>query len=251
MNKIEVKLNYIECYFKMPATRAIQIERLVKRVENAINNPVIDYNGVKDALAELKASNIRSYHEDHDHWVRLAISSGDERKLCCLFGNIKVSALVYLFNKSPSYMPLYMKSHMFNPNKPVSLYYSDHYQHDSDISDIVYNSSVSNNPTQYYYNNDIAVTTIKPDVECEKRLTIFFQQPKSWPILQRLVEKKYYRKYMKVNPVAKKRKHLAKVLLRFWLVTTKSLLQSWKESLYAPGTGAFYKIAEASFKRDL
>lgn len=234
----------------MPPSKGIQIERMVKRVDNAIHNPSIDYKGVSDALADLRAASIRPYREDHDHWVRLAIASGDERKLCCLFGNTKVSALVHLFNKNPSYISLYMKSHMFNPNKPVSLYYLDHYQHDSDLSDIVYNSSVSNNPTQYYYNNDIAVTTIKPDVECEKRLTIFFQQPKSWPILVRLAEKKYYRKYMKVNPVAKKRKHLAKVLLRFWLVTTKSLLQSWKESLYAPGTGVFYKMAEASFNTD-
>jgi hypothetical protein len=232
-------------------TQAIQIERMVKRVNNAIHNPSTDYKSVSAALADLRAASIRPYREDYDHWIHLAIDSGDEKKLRCLFGNTKVSALVHLFNKNPSYIPLYMKSHMFNPNKPVSLYYSDHYQHDSDLSDILYNSSVSNNPTQYYYNNDIAVTTIKPDVECEKRLTIFFQQPKSWPILQRLAEKKYYRKYMKVNPVAKKRKHLAKVLLRFWLVTTKSLLQTWKESLYAPGTGAFYKMAEASFKTDL
>ena len=234
----------------MPPTRAVQLERFVKRVENAIRNPSIDYNSVKSAIEDLRSASIRPYREDYNHWIHLAIESGDEKKLCCLFGNTKVSALVHLFNTSPGHIPLYMKSRMFNPNKLANLYYSSPYQYDTDISDIVYNSSVTNNPTQYYYNHDVAVTTIKPDVECEKRLTIFFQQSKSWPILQRLVEKKYYRKYMKVNPVAKKRKHLAKVLLRFWLVTTKSLLQSWKESLYAPGTGAFYKMAEASFKEN-
>jgi hypothetical protein len=84
----------------------------------------------------------------------------------------------------------------------------------------------------------------------EKTLTLFFQQPNSWPVLQKLLFQKYYMRFLRVNPVAKRRKHLTTVLLRFWLLTTKPLLRVWRESLYAPGTGALYMKALISFESD-
>jgi hypothetical protein len=203
----------------MPPTQAIQIERMVKRVDNAIHNPSTDYKSVKNALADLKAANIRPSYDDYDCWIRLAIDVKDERKLCYLFGGTKKSALLYLLEKGQAYLPLYMNSSMFNPNKHL---YNNYYHYDLDILSLTDDS----------------------------KLTLFFRQPKAWPILKRLEEIKRFRKYYSVNPIAIKRKQQRTILLRFWLLTTKSLLQTWKESLYAPGTGVFYKMAEASFKKD-
>ena len=39
----------------MPLTQAIQLERIVKRVDNAIHNPSVNYKSVKDALVVMKA----------------------------------------------------------------------------------------------------------------------------------------------------------------------------------------------------
>ena len=204
----------------MPPTQAIQTERMVKRVDNAIHNPAIDYKGVKAALADLKAASIRPYRQDYDHWVQLAINSGDERKLCCLFGSIKTSALRHLLKNSPDkYLPLYMKSPMFNPRRSVI----------KDTEDILH---------EIY------------DFEqgSDRRLTLFFQQPKSWPVFKAVGSQRQFKKYFKVNPIAQRRKQQRLVLMRFWLLTTKPLLKSWRESLYAPGTGALYKKAAASFE---
>lgn len=203
----------------MPS-KAIQIERMVKRVDNAIHNPSIDYKGVKAALADLKAASIRPYREDYDHWIRLAIDAKDERKLCCLFGSTQKSALLHLLENGQAYLPMYVNSSMFNPNFMPSYYY----RHDYDICGLL-----DNGPA----------------------LTLFFQQPKSWPILKRLEREPGFRKYFTLNPVFKRRKYLAKVLLRFWLLTTKPLLRSWRESLYIPGTGALYKKAAAAFEASI
>ena len=201
----------------MPSSQAIQIERMVKRVDNAIHNPSVKYTGVKAALADLKAANIKPSYDDYDCWIRLAIDAKDERKLCCLFGRVCKSALLHLLEKGQAYLPMYMKSSMFNPNKHL---YNNYYNYDFDILSLVDDS----------------------------KLTLFFRQPKAWPILLRLGESKRFRKYYSVNPIAKKRKEQRIVLLRFWLLTTKHLLRSWQESLYVPGTGALYKKAAASFE---
>ena len=203
----------------MPS-RAIQIERMVKRVDNAIHNPAIDFKGVKAALADLKAAGITPYNQEYDHWIRLAIDSRNEIKLRCLFGSIKTTTLAHLLEKKSSYIPLYMNSPLFNPNN------ESHY-------------------------NDIIDFGIKNDYTYGEKMILFFQHPRSWTVLQKLIShRKYFRRYLSVNPIAKKRKHLNKVLLRFWLLTTKPLLRAWRESLYFPGTGALYKKAAASFKAD-
>lgn len=209
----------------MPPSRALQIERIVKRVDNAIHNPSIDYKGVKSAMEHLKYANISPYREDYDHWIHLAIERGDETKLCCLFGSTRISGLLHLLKKSPSHIPMYMKSPMFNPNRVNNLYY-------------------------YSYDNDILEISENPNLNSEKQLTLFFQQSKSWPVLKRLGERRGFKKYFGVNPVAKKRKQQRKIILRFWLLTTKSVLKLWRESLYAPGTGALYKKAAVSFGAD-
>jgi hypothetical protein len=204
----------------MPPTRALKIERIVKRVDNAIHNPSVNYRGVKDALADLKAANIRPSYDDYDHWIRLAIDARSERKLCYLFGSVNKSALLHLLEKGQLYLPMYMKSSMFNPNKHLN----DH-----------------------YYNYDFDILSIVDD----SKLTLFFRQPKAWPILNRLGESKRFRKYYAVNPIAIKRKQQRTMLLRFWLLTTKSLLNRWRESLYFPGTGALYKKAAAAFEASI
>jgi hypothetical protein len=203
----------------MPPTRATQNERMVKRVDNAIHNSSVDYRSVKSALADLKAAGIPVYREDYDHWIRLAIDACNEIKLRCLFGSIKTSSLAHLLKKSPAHIPLYVKSPM----------YRSHYE---------------------YHYHDIMEFVDEELPGYEKTLTLFFQQQKSWPVLQKLLFQKYYMRFLRVNPVAKKRKHLATVLLRFWLLTTKPLLRVWRESLYAPGTGALYLKALASFESD-
>jgi hypothetical protein len=203
----------------MPLTQAIQLERIVKRVDNAIHNPSINYKSVKDALIVMKTAGIRPFPEDYDRWIRLAIDASSEIKLRCLLGSIKTSSLAHLLKKSPAHIPLYMKSPMYDSN------YEYHYH---DIMEFV-------------------------DEELpgyEKTLTLFFQQPKSWSVLQKVLFQKYYIQFLGVNPVAKRRKHLNKVLLRFWLLTTKPLLRIWRESLYVPGTGALYMKALASFESD-
>jgi hypothetical protein len=204
----------------MPPSKAIQIERMVKRVDNAIHNPSVDYRGVKDALADLKAANIRPSYDDYDSWIRLAIEARSERKLCYLFGSVNKSALLHLLEKGQPYLPMYMKSSMFNPNKHLN---------------------------DNYYNYDFDILSVVED----SKLTLFFRQPKAWPVLMRLGESKRFRKYYAVNPIAMKRKQQRTMLLRFWLLTTKPLLRSWQESLYIPGTGALYKKAAASFEETI
>ena len=200
----------------MPS-QAIVIERMLKRVDNAIHNPSVNYKGVKDALADLKVSNIRPFRDEYDMWIRMAIEVEDPRKLCCLFGSMKKSPLAHILERGYIYIPMFVSSSMFYPNSEWNIH-------------------------------DIMEFVEKEENNYEQKLTLFFQQPKSWPVLQNLLWQGYYRKYLKVNPVAKKRKHLTKVLMRFWLLTTKPLLRSWRESLYIPGTGALYMKAAASFE---
>lgn len=202
----------------MPS-QAIVIERMLKRVDNAIHNPSVDYKGVRDALDDLKAYNIRPYRDEYDKWILLAIEAQDRRKLCCLFGSMKKSPLIHILERGYVYIPMFVNSTLFNPKSE-------------------------------WNSHDIMEFTDNEPINYEQKLTLFFQQPRSWPVLESLSWQGYYRKYFKVNPVAKRRKYLTKVIMRFWLLTTKPLLRSWRESLYIPGTGALYMKAAASFHAD-
>lgn len=214
----------------MPPSHALQIERMVKRVNNAIHNPSVDSRAVKEALTELKAVT-QPFQADYDHWIRLAIDANNDKKIYALFKITYINRLSYthtslnaLFEHSPQNIPVYVKSRLFNPNQKSA----DNY---------------------YIYDNLICYHL---HAGILSSVHIFFKQPKSVSILMRLIEthnltKKEQALYIDANPIMRRRKHLRKVLLRFWLLTTKPLLRDWREALYIPGTGALYKKALASF----
>lgn len=217
----------------MPPSQAIQIERMVKRVDNAIHNPAFDSRAVTEALTLLK-SVTHPFREDYDRWVHLAIENGDDRKIAALF-TVKYianrpytrTALNSLFENSPHTIPAYVRSRLFNPDLNSGYY----------IYDIL---------VCYWLDEANGRTGILPHIY------LFFKQPKTVSIIMRLIQNKMFRKkeqflYMNANPILRKRKHMRKVLLRFWLLTTKPLLRSWREALYVPGTGSLYKKAAASF----
>ena len=213
----------------MPPSHALQIERMVKRVDNAIHNPSVDSRAVKEALTEMKAVT-QPFQADYDHWIRLAIEANNDKKIYALFKITYINRLSYthtslnaLFEHSPQNIPVYVKSRLFNPNQKsvdtlICYHLVEAHKHPGILSSIL----------------------------------LFFKQPKSVSILMRLIEthnltKKEQALYIDANPIMRRRKHLRKVLLRFWLLTTKPLLRDWREALYVPGTGALYKKALASF----
>jgi len=216
----------------MPISEAVRIERLVKRVDNAIHNPAIDYKTVREALDDLKCV-IHPSREDYDHWIRLAIEARSDKKICSLFcSRISEIALSILFKYSPHNIPLYVNSKLFNPNLKYPL-------------------------TTIYVYDDILCYQFAGEGAAARLpyIHLFFKQPKTASIILRLTEKKLLRKneqilYMNANPLLCKRKQQRKILLRFWLTTVKNNLLHWKESLYFPGTGALYKKAEASFLQE-
>jgi predicted KAP-like P-loop ATPase len=207
----------------MPPSKEVRIERMVKRVDNAIHNPSVDYNGVREALEDLKANTIRIFRDDYTHWIHLAIQAKNEKKLRCLF-TMKQTGLSSLFKHNPESIPLYVSSDLFNPNE----FYSYAYMYDEMIL------------------RKVVAKEHLPSIH------LFFKQSKTYPILLRLIEggfitKKEQNLYMSINPVFRRKKQARKTLLRFWLLTAKPAIRNYKESLYAPGTGALYKKAEASF----
>jgi hypothetical protein len=216
----------------MPISEAVRIERLVKRVDNAIHNPAMDYKTVREALDDLKCV-IHPSREDYDHWIRLAIEARSDKKICSLFcSRISEIALSILFKYSPHNIPLYVNSKLFNPNLKYPL-------------------------TTIYVYDDILCYQFAGEGAAARLpyIHLFFKQPKTASIIIRLTEKKLLRKneqilYMNANPLLCKRKQQRKILLRFWLTTVKNNLLHWKESLYFPGTGALYKKAEASFLQE-
>jgi hypothetical protein len=216
----------------MPISEAVRIERLVKRVDNAIHNPAMDYKTVREALDDLKCV-IHPSREDYDHWIRLAIEARSDKKICSLFcSRISEIALSILFKYSPHNIPLYVNSKLFNPNLKYPL-------------------------TTIYVYDDILCYQFAGEGAAARLpyIHLFFKQPKTASIILRLTEKKLLRKneqilYMNANPLLRKRKQQRKILLRFWLTTVKNNLLHWKESLYFPGTGALYKKAEASFLQE-
>ena len=216
----------------MPISEAVRIERLVKRVDNAIHNPAMDYKTVREALDDLKCV-IHPSREDYDHWIRLAIEARSDKKICSLFcSRISEIALSILFKYSPHNIPLYVNSKLFNPNLKYPL-------------------------TTIYVYDDILCYQFAGEGAAARLpyIHLFFKQPKTASIIIRLTEKKLLRKneqilYMNANPLLCKRKQQRKILLRFWLTTVKNNLLHWKESLYFPGTGALYKKAEISFLQE-
>lgn len=216
----------------MPVSEAVRIERLVKRVDNAIHNPAMDYKSVREALDDLKRV-IHPSRDDYDHWIRLAIEARSDTKICSLFGTrISEIALSVLFKYSPHNIPLYVNSRLFNPNMK--------YPH-----------------TTIYVYDEILCCEFAGEggVGRLPYIHLFFKQPKTASIILRLTENKLLTKkeqilYMNANPVLRKRKQQRKILLRFWLTTVKKNMLYWRESLYFPGTGALYKKAETSFLQE-
>lgn len=216
----------------MPISEAVRIERLVKRVDNAIHNPAMDYKTVREALDDLKCV-IHPSREDYNHWIRLAIEARSDKKICSLFcSRVSEITLSVLFKYSPHNIPLYVNSKLFNPNLKYPL-------------------------TTIYVYDDILCYQFAGEGAAARLpyIHLFFKQPKTASIILRLTEKKLLRKneqilYMNANPVLCKRKQQRKILLRFWLTTVKKNLLYWKESLYFPGTGALYKKAETSFLQE-
>lgn len=210
----------------MPPSKAILDERMVKRVDNAIHNPTRSAKDVYDAILELKPARVRVMRGDYDTWIKLAIESNDLHKLCAIFtGKRWPNPLALLFEHSPHSIPSFIGSRLFNPNAEM---------YETLITDWMVDEQYT--PGSY-----------------STRLTLFFKQPRTYKLLLRLVEKRAWltmkekQYYMNLNPVLRKRKLARKVLLRFWLLTTKPMLRCWRESLYVPGTGAIYKKALASF----
>lgn len=206
----------------MPPSREVRIERMVKRVDNAIHNPSVNYTGVCEAIEDLKANKIRFFHDDYTRWIQIAIQAKSEKKLRCLF-TMKLTGLSSLFKHNSESIPYYVSSDLFNPNQ----FYS-HYIHD----EMIMRKLIAN--------------------EHLPSIHLFFKQSKSYSILLRLIEgglmtKKEKNLYMSINPVFRRKKQARKTLLRFWFLTAKPAIRNLKESLYCPGTGALYKKAEASF----
>jgi hypothetical protein len=216
----------------MPVSEAVRIERLVKRVDNAIHNPAMDYKSVREALDDLKRV-IHPSRDDYDHWIRLAIEARSDTKICSLFGTrISEIALSVLFKYSPHNIPLYVNSRLFNPNMKYPF-------------------------TTIYVYDEILCCEFAGEggVGRLPYIHLFFKQPKTASIILRLTENKLLTKkeqilYMNANPVLRKRKQQRKILLRFWLTTVKKNMLYWRESLYFPGTGALYKKAETSFLQE-
>jgi len=217
----------------MPLQDDTYCRRMVKRVINAIHNPVSNASAVRDAIKELKQCGIIVYLSDYDDWICEAIAVGNERKLLALFKHkprtATDSVLATLIAYSPHSIPRYMASRMFNPNQKCDV--TSSYTIDSIIADAM----------------DRYATKGERDA-----VALFFKQPRAVPVLLRFIEKKWLTKeqrtlYVNSNPVLVKRRQQRKILLRFWLLTTKSVLVNWRESLYIPGTGALYKKALDSF----
>lgn len=210
----------------MPINDETFCKRMVKRVTNAIHNPASSSKDVKEAILELKHNHILVYKADIDDWVNEAINVGNERKVKAVlrcFGEPCQNILISLLKYSVHTIPRYISSKMFNSENAYStlqdfLTYSNHYGH-SDPS---------------------------------MALNLVFRQPKMASTILRFVENKWFTKdqqtnFININPVLAKRKKQRKILMRFWLLTTKKVLGMWRENLYIPGTGALYKKALKSF----
>lgn len=223
-------------------------KRMVKRVSNAIHNPSNNATVVKNALLDAQQT-IVLYKEDYDEWIQQAIDVGNERKLFIILeeslhktkrlklqrlGNRTVlAALIWFY---PHHVPKYVASAAFNPDIYTTT--SRSYIHDTTVGYLI-------DMGTHYADNELL----------QDGLRLFFKQPRSASILERFIEDMWFSKadramYINNNPVLLKKKEARKILMRFWLLTTKKNLELWKEALYFPGTGAMYKKALHSFENN-
>lgn len=207
----------------MPPTTATLDKRRVKRVESAIRNPAFTPSQVYSTIKDMQDTGLILYKQDYLDWIHLAIEVKDCHKLCAIFGYTKRTStpdavcLRLLLEKAPSAIDAFVSSPL----------YHDKEQYDDVI------------------------------MKCEMltaAVDFFFRHPKAAPVLLRLsydtpvfFRKDDRRRYMALNPVLRRRAQLRKVLLRFWSITVKKNLPLWRETLYFPGTGAFYKQALTSW----
>jgi hypothetical protein len=218
----------------MPPSKSLQIERMMKRVDIAIHNPTADTMALKRAIAHLKEVKIELYREDYDHWIRMAIEANSEKKIRALMPSPKLNkeyTLSILFEHRPKMVPSYVSSCLFHPNVRFS------------------------STSGYVYDTVVRIHLAEAGHLVLPYLKLFFKQPRSGPIALRLYKNTNITTQQKIlylnpNPSIRKRKRQRLLLLRFWLLTTKKNLLPWRESLYVPGTGALYKKAFESFKRD-
>lgn len=217
---------------EMPPSQAVLTERMVKRVENAIHNPTQSATDVRDALDSLKSAKIRVFNDEIDRWIRLAIESNNKNKVRCLIkrGLHTETMLGRILENSPQHIAQFVAS---------PLYTYDRWQEGSDLIEII-----------QPFNERLYDPAIK----------ILFRQPRATQLCSEVIDylaqkgwksgKSYQTLLYSLNPVLKKRKQQRKILMRFWLLTAKPAIRNFRESLYVPGTGAFYMKALASFTSD-
>ena len=197
--------------------------RRVKRVMNAINNPVSTVDNLAAALDGVK--HIRVYQDEIDAWVQKALSYRRYDMVLEIFNKRQVSlvksesAVLRLFIfKHQRYLKQFVASKQFQADWP--------------------------------YHFDMLVRTEDEDYH---HLTKFFELPKTGKLLLAcdfLFSRSHFKALVHKNPDIQQRIAKMKVLLRFWFVVKRNL-PAWRDSLYYPGTGRLYLKAYASFKRDL
>ena len=197
--------------------------RRVKRVMNAINNPVSTVNNLADALDGVK--HIRVYQDEIDAWVQKALSYQRYDMVLEIFNKNQVSlvksesAVLRLFIfKHQRYLKQFVASKQFQPDWP--------------------------------YHFDMLVRTKEEDIH---HLAKFFELPKTGKLLLAcdfLFSRSHFKVLVHKNPDIQQRIAKMKILLRFWFLVKRNL-PAWRDSLYYPGTGRLYLKAYASFKRDL
>ena len=204
-------------------TKETKDTRRVKRVTNAINNPVSTVDNLADALDGVK--HIRVYQDEIDAWVQKALSFQRYDMVLEIFNKNQVSlvksesAVLRLFIfKHPRYLKQFVASKHFQPDWP--------------------------------YHLEMLVRTKEED---SHHLVKFFELPKTGKLLLAcdfLFSPLSFKALIHKNPDIQQRIAKMKILLRFWFVVKRNL-PAWRDSLYYPGTGPLYLKAYASFKRDL
>jgi len=204
-------------------TKETKDTRRVKRVTNAINNPVSTVDNLADALDGVK--HIRVYQDEIDAWVQKALSFQRYDMVLEIFNKNQVSlvksesAVLRLFIfKHQRYLKQFVASKQFHADWP--------------------------------YHLDMLVRTKDEDIHY---LSKFFELPKTGKLLLAcdfLFSRVYFKELVHKNPDIQYRIAKMKILLRFWFLVKRNL-PAWRDSLYYPGTGVLYLKAYSSFKRDL
>ena len=197
--------------------------RRVKRVMNAINNPVSTVDNLADALDGVK--HIRVYQDEIDAWVQKALSYQRYDMVLEIFNKNQVS----LVKSESAVLRLFIFKHQRYLKQFVA---SKHFQAD------------------WPYHLDMLVRTKNEDIH---HLTKFFELPKTGKLLlvcDFLFSRSHFKALIHKNPDIQQRIAKIKIITRFWFLVKRSL-PAWRDSLYYPGTGRLYLKAYASFKRDL